>query len=282
MSNERGLSLGKFEGYVLVSDFDGTLIDDKTTISQENIDAIQSFTDQGGVFLGATGRTELNVRPFTGNIALSSPWILYNGAAIYDWTSGAFIYKAPLDRRLSEGFLSRVMERFASVNIQVFPGGPFFQVNGGARLDSQAVLEDQHYKNRPMEALGDDWLKVLFCSDYPDELNAIEALLDADPLLPHVHKTRSGPRYFELTAHGVNKGSALAHLKTLLQPTPRKVVAIGDYLNDIEMLQEADIAAAPQSAMPEVKQHARIITTDHTRSAVADLIRQLEAMCSQE
>jgi len=279
VSIERGLSTGKFDGYVLVSDFDGTLIDDKITISRENIDAIQSFTDQGGIFLGATGRSELNVRPFTGSIALSSPWILYNGAAIYDWTRGCFIYKAPLDRRLSEGFLSRVMARFASVNTQVFTGGPFFQVNAGARLDSQAVLEDQHYENRPMEEIGDDWLKVLFCSDCPDELNAIEALLDTDPLRPHVHKTRSAPRYFELTARGVSKGSALAHLRTLLKPTPTKVVAIGDYLNDIEMLQEADIAAAPQSAMPEVKKHAHIITADHTRSAVADLIRQLEEMC---
>jgi hypothetical protein len=56
-------------------------------------------------------------------------------------------------------------------------------------------------------------------------------------------------------------------------------VAIGDYLNDVEMLQEADIAAAPESAMAEVKCHAQIITVDHTQSAVADLVRQLENLC---
>lgn len=270
--------MGKFDGYVLASDFDGTLIDNNLSISRENIQAIESFTAQGGRFVGATGRTELNVRPFTSNIALSSPWILYNGAAIYDWNSASFLYKAPLDRDLSEAFVRKVMARFSGINIQIFPGGPFFQVNSSARPDSQAVLEDQRYQCRPMEQLADAWLKILFCSDIPEELAAIESMLEGDVLRPHVHKTRSAARYFELTAPGVSKGSALARLRTLLQPTPRHVVAIGDYINDIEMLQEADTSAAPENARPEVKKHARIITVSHTQSAIADLVDQLESM----
>lgn len=273
--------MGKFDGYILVSDFDGTLIDDKQSISSENIRAIESFVAQGGRFLGATGRTELNVRPFTGEIALSSPWILYNGAAIYDWESNAFIYKAPLDRQLAEAFIHKVIERFAGINIQVFPGGPFFQINSAALPDSQAVLEDQHYENKPMEQISEAWLKILFCSDAPEQLLLIEAMLEGDPLRQHVHKTRSAARYFELTAHGVSKGSALARLKALLQPTPRHVVAIGDYLNDIEMLQEADTAAAPESAMADVKRHAHIITSSHTQSAIADLVGRLEKLSSE-
>lgn len=269
--------MGKFDGYILVSDFDGTLIDDKLSISSANTLAIQLFIDQGGRFLGATGRTELNVRPYTGNIALATPWILYNGAAIYDWESKAFIYKVPLDRELTEAFVRKVVARFSSINVQVFPGGPFFQINSNARLDTQAVLEDQHYENKPMDQISDAWLKILFCSDVPEELCSIESMLEDDPLSTHVHKTHSAPRYFELTARGVSKGSALAHLKTLLHPAPRHVVAIGDYLNDIEMLQEADISAAPESAMPEVKRHAQIITVSHTQSAVADLIGKLDA-----
>lgn len=269
--------MGMFDGYLLVSDFDGTLIDDQKRISPDNIRAIESFIAQGGRFLGATGRTELNVRPYTAGIALSSPWILYNGAAIYDWQSGAFLYKAPLDRRLSEAFVHEVIRRFPRINVQVFAGGPFFQVNRGALPDWLAVEEGQHYADKPIDEVADAWLKVLFCSDFPAELEAIEALLAGDPLSAQVHDVRSGLRYFELTARGVSKGSALAHLRTLLQPPPRHVVAIGDYLNDIELLQEADTSAAPESAMPEVKKHAQIITACHTRSAVADLVGKLEA-----
>jgi Cof subfamily protein (haloacid dehalogenase superfamily) len=269
--------MGKFDGYLLVSDFDGTLIDHKLRISDENIDAIRSFIDQGGRFVGATGRSELNVRPYTTGLPLSSPWILYNGAAIFDWEKNAFVYKAPLDRSLTEAFALKVMARFSTINIQVFPGGPFCQVNRGALPDSQAVIEGQRYENKPMAQITEDWLKVLFCSNDAAEIDAIEAMLDDDPLRQQVHKTHSAPRYFELTAPGVNKGSALARLKQLMDPAPRQVVAIGDYINDIEMLIEADISAAPESALPEVKLHAQIITLDHNQSAIADLVLKLDA-----
>ena len=272
--------MGKFEGYLLVSDFDGTLIDHDLNISSENIDAIASFIAQGGRFLGATGRTELNVRPYTNGIPLSSPWILYNGAAIFDWESNSFLYKAPLDRLLTEAFVSKVMARFPSINVQVFSGGPFCQVNPAAAPDRQVVLENQHFENKPMEQIKDDWLKVLFCADDPDEIDAIEAMLDDDPLRLQVHKTHSAARYFELTAPGANKGSALARLRQLLVPAPLTVVAIGDYLNDIEMLEEADISAAPDSALPQVKKNADIITSSHAQSAIADLVFKLESRVS--
>ena len=269
--------MGKFQGYLLVSDFDGTLIDHQLKISNENVEAISSFIAQGGRFLGATGRTELNVRPYTDGIPMSSPWILYNGAAIFDWQSNSFLYKAPLDRPLTEAFVTKVMARFPTINVQVFSGGPFCQVNRDALPDRQVVLEGQRFEYKPMDEITEDWLKVLFCADDPDEIDAIESMLGDDPLRLQVHKMHSAARYFELTAPGANKGSALARLRQLLVPAPITVVAIGDYLNDIEMLQEADISAAPESALPEVKKDVDIITSSHSDSAIADLVRKLES-----
>ena len=268
--------MGKFDGFLLVSDFDGTLINHDMTVSDENIQAIRDFIGEGGRFLGATGRTELNVIPYAKNLPMSSPWILYNGAAIYDWASRSFLYKAAVDRTLAEPFIRKVMKAYPEVNIQVFSGGPYCQINPGALPDVQAVRESQHYRNISINEAMDEWLKVLFCSDDADVIMGIEALLGNDPLNSRVHKMHSGSRYFELTAPGVTKGSALARLKQILSPVPQQVVAIGDYFNDIEMLQEADIPAAPESALPEVKCHARIITRSHTESAIADLVAQLE------
>ena len=256
-----------FSGYVLVSDLDGTLIGADQRVSEDNLAAIQAFVAAGGRFLGATGRTELNVGTYVQGIVLDTPWILYNGAAIYDWTTHRFLYRAPLDRALAEAFTRQVMAELPKLNVQVYCGGPFYQVNAGAANDTTAVREGQRFENRPLAAITEDWLKVLFCADDPAALDRIEARYDADALRHQAHKTRSSPRYFEVTAANVTKGAALARLRTLLTPAPRCVVAIGDYLNDIEMLAEADIAAAPESAHAAVKHQAQIITACHTRSA---------------
>ena len=269
--------MGKFDGYLLVSDLDGTLIDHQARVSAENLAAIDFFVAEGGRFAGATGRTELNVGEFSQGMPLTAPWILYNGAAIYDWQNERFVYKAPLARAGAEAFVRRVMARLPRICVQIFAGGPYCQVNPTALPDRTALRERQAFVDAPLESVTGDWLKVLFCSDFGEELDVVEAMLEDDPLRAVVHKMRSGSRYFEFTASGVNKGSALARLRTLLDPAPCCVVAIGDYINDIEMLQEADVSAAPESALAQVKQHATIITACHTQSAVADLVRRLGA-----
>lgn len=272
--------MGKFTGHLLVSDLDGTLIDNANGISRENLAAIHAFVAAGGRFAVATGRTELNVLPYAQELPRHSPWILYNGAGIYDWEQDAFLYKATLDRELATAFVRRIIARLPHVNVQIYAGGPFCDINPQAQPDRVAVEEKQAFIHKPLEAIDDGWLKIIFCSNLPDELAQIETLLAGDELARLVHKTRSSPRYFELTAAGVNKGEALRRLKRLLQPAPERVIAIGDYLNDVEMLHEADISAAPQSALAEVREQARIITVSHQLAAVADLVRRLEAMFS--
>ena len=48
----------KFQGMLLLSDMDGTILNDKKEISQENKDAVRYFTENGGYFSLATGRSK--------------------------------------------------------------------------------------------------------------------------------------------------------------------------------------------------------------------------------
>lgn len=48
----------KYDGIVIYSDLDGTLLDSERNLSKENMDAINSFISQGGRFGVATGRME--------------------------------------------------------------------------------------------------------------------------------------------------------------------------------------------------------------------------------
>ena len=47
--------MGKFDGVLLCSDWDGTLTDGRA-VPQENIDAIRYFQKDGGYFTFASGR----------------------------------------------------------------------------------------------------------------------------------------------------------------------------------------------------------------------------------
>ena len=49
--------MGKFDGWLIATDLDGTLINRDGAIPQRNLDAIRTFQDEGGLFTIATGRS---------------------------------------------------------------------------------------------------------------------------------------------------------------------------------------------------------------------------------
>ncbi|WDC83624.1 HAD family hydrolase [Caloramator sp. mosi_1] len=64
----------------------------------------------------------------------------------------------------------------------------------------------------------------------------------------------STDRYLEILSYGVSKGSALRELVKLLNIKENKVVAIGDYCNDIEMIKVAFLGVATKNAHSELKE----------------------------
>ena len=69
----------KFDGYVIVSDLDGTLLDNNKNISKENLEAINYFTENGGKFTVATGRVIEATEEYLSKIEINFPIIVYNG-----------------------------------------------------------------------------------------------------------------------------------------------------------------------------------------------------------
>ena len=77
----------KFKGYTIVSDMDGTLLNSRGKLSEENVQAIGEFIKEGGCFTVATGRMLPSVERFIKRLQVNLPVILYNGTKIYDFNS---------------------------------------------------------------------------------------------------------------------------------------------------------------------------------------------------
>ena len=63
--------LGKFNGVLLVSDFDDTLYGEDMRITRENVEALTYFTREGGTFTVATGRARPNFAPHASHIPIN-------------------------------------------------------------------------------------------------------------------------------------------------------------------------------------------------------------------
>lgn len=96
----------KFNGLLLVSDFDNTLVYteealqkcvDMPPVSDENRAAIEYFMANGGIFSVATGRAKPAFETVVDGIPMNGPTVLFNGAAIYDFPQKS-IWSRPFAR----------------------------------------------------------------------------------------------------------------------------------------------------------------------------------------
>lgn len=268
----------KFKDLIIYSDLDGTLLttwDQGPLISNENIKAIKDFQTQGGLFSIATGRNLQNVMHLFDNITFELPMVLVNGALVYDCNHKKILNYTRLDvdfcKELIAYFaqsnrVSLVISDFDTVYHVIHPHIPQQDLPA---LDFKTTAIDME------KAMDLTILKMVLVTDPKDRLDIEQDILSL-PYASRIHLAASSTRFAEIVSKGVSKANSIDFVLNHLQISDRKLVCIGDYLNDKEMLDHADIAAIPENGLDELKKPGRIITTHHNEHALADLIKQLK------
>ena len=92
---------------------------------------------------------------------------------------------------------------------------------------------------------------------------------------PQLDAAQSAPIYLEVMKRGVTKAHGIQKAVEIAGMQNRKLVCLGDYQNDYEMLKLADIAACPENAVEEILEIADIVTCSNNEGAFADLLTKL-------
>ncbi len=265
--------MGAYDGYYLYCDLDGTLYDDNKRVSAENRAAIHSFVEQGGRFGIATGRVPTIIGGIAGDLPVNAPCILYNGAGLYDLNNQSFLAVHAINHSLAERVCSRAIALSGNACPQIFTQDGIYETNPNQRDDPQTIIEHMKTIHTSIDRVPRPFLKFLIAHE-SDELDRMQIILEEEGYYDGFSVFRSSEAYLEFVKEGVNKGSALADVRSRCGDV-KKILAIGDYNNDLEMVSLADIGGAPANAIDAVKNVANIVlTASNNESCVA---RFLEA-----
>jgi Cof subfamily protein (haloacid dehalogenase superfamily) len=239
---------------LLVLDLDGTVMDRDFNISQAVIDAVKTAREHGVLVTIATGRTFSSTLQFVPSIGGSEPLICYQGALIADPQTGNVLYQAGLSGQLAERAVAHLLARgivplaFCDGKTVVDRWSPeldlYLGFHPGGESDVLVVPDLVRYA-RDVEPI-----KLLFAA-HPDELDAIVARLRLE-FGNSASVVRSHPQLGEITAPGVDKGSAIEELARMLNVERDEVIAIGDEENDIPMIEWAGLGLAMANAPASV------------------------------
>ena len=265
--------MGKFDGILICTDLDGTLLRSDGTISQENLDAIEHFKGEGGYFTFVTGRMPYYAMHVCEAIKPNVPFGCVNGGGVYDHVAGKYIWAQEMPKDVCE-LIKTIDEAFPNVGIQVvgFENSYFCKMNGTMVNFRKATnLPDiqGHY-----EDVAVPFAKILFGTEINEEIMAIQQALLAHPRSGEFDYIRSQHNLFEILPKGSGKGVAIEKLAQHLKTD--KTIAIGDYDNDISMFHAAKLGVAVANACPAALAAADYVTVSNDEHAIAQIINDLE------
>ena len=110
--------MNKFKGILICTDLDGTLLTDNSTVSKENLDAIDYFKSEGGKFTFITGRMPFFATDFYRQVGANTPFGCINGGGVYDCDGNRYIWKNPIDRSVLE-LVEYIDKKVEGIGIQI-------------------------------------------------------------------------------------------------------------------------------------------------------------------
>lgn len=267
-----------------VSDMDGTLLDNDSLVSPATAESLSELSRQGALITVATARTPATVDPLLRGVYTRCPAIVMTGAAMWDRS----------DRRLINPELipasevATLLDEFAEHGVNPF----VYTITNLSHLDvyhsvdmnpseQSFYLERRHLELKkfhfgvpvPQDAM--NRVVLMFSSGSADVILPLaEAVSRRGAVAVSCYPDNNNPdvAIIEVLARGVSKSDAVKKLANMVGA--ERIVAFGDNLNDIPMMEVADVAVAVENAFPGVKEQADVVIGRNSADSVAHFIEK--------
>lgn len=262
---------------ILFTDLDGTLLNSKREISDENKNAIKEALDRKNKIVIATGRPLPSVLLLIKQLGLIFEGcyaITYNGGLIYDCYNNQAVFKATVPIR----YIRHIFNTAKEYGVHCHTYSNEFVIS------EKLTKELEHYCNAikvpyklvdNIEELYEDPVKaVMIDRNGREKLSKIQDSLKSwcfDKVNSHF-SSRSLLEFGPLSA---SKGSAVEFLCRHLNIPIENSIAVGDEENDISMLKSAQMGVVMSNASDDIKKYADYITyNDNNNNGVAEVINK--------
>lgn len=267
--------MGKFDGILICTDLDGTLLKNDKSISEENREAVEYFKREGGYFTFITGRMPFTSRILYDMIKPNAPIGCINGGGIYDFERGEYLWSITLPRENKE-LVKAVMDGVPSAGVILDAHDKVYCCRDNEIVARHRRVTKTEHVFVDLETLEAPITKVVFGEEREENIWRIAEILHSHPRSAEFDFIRSERALYEILPKGSSKGNLLPRLAAILGVKMARTIAIGDYNNDVSMIRTAGVGIAVANATEEAKAAADRITVSNEESAIAKIIGEIE------
>ena len=276
-------------------DLDGTLLNSYGEVTPATKEALLKAKEKGVEIVLSSGRPISSTESLARELGVDNYLISGNGAAVYDIQNQKLIWDRFLTKEQVLNIAKLCEDNSFFYNVytedEVIASSLNYNVLFYHKENLKKIEEKRTHINvvqniaEYIEQSGKDkFLKITVCDESQFIFNSIMKrlkLIDGIDVLETEYmsrkKIKSGTEdvsiqyfYTEVTNKNVNKWSAIEFLLNMLNINKEEVLAIGDNMNDIEMIQNAGLGVVMGNSNPKMKEIADEIVSDNNSEGVLE------------
>lgn len=284
---------------LIAVDLDGTLLNSYGEVSEENKKAITYAQQKGAIVMLTSGRPVKSVQDFANALGANQYCICGNGATVHDLQKNESMYQNAIEKKRVLELMEICEHNSIYYSIYTEEGILAKSLNFNVLYYNQENKKKTEDKRTPITIeqnlytyIKEDTNHIYLKFSIADENNVIftrtrEKLKTIKRLqiLDVEHQSRkvfkSGTEYVpieyyytEITNQDVHKWNGIQHVMKRLGIEAENVMAIGDNINDVTMLQNAGLGVAMGNSAPYIQEIAKVVTDTNNEDGVAKAIYQ--------
>lgn len=273
---------------LIALDIDGTLLSPESRLTRRTRAAVHSAMRAGYAVTLATGRNWTESRTVLSDLGFAGPCVFVGGAMVVDTGSGETLYCQRMHAELARD-LCGVLEDLghAACALQhTSVAGVDYLISDAAEVSAALTrwlaVTAATYRRLPVGTLPrhghDHTVRVGVVAPTP-EVRRLQALLDErfhERIVRHaIHLPAYGVDVLEAFDPQVSKWRGIMEIAARLGIDPQEVIAIGDDVNDLAMLQHAGLGVAMGNARPGVSEAADLTIASNADDGLAAFLEKL-------
>lgn len=250
---------------LIATDMDGTLLDENGYLPDGFTTILDRLMAKNIKLVVASGRPYYTLQTNFGPVGRLLSFICENGALVID--NNKIIYESAIDKSIITEVLNSAKE--IDGNAIVLCAAKCAYVENNCSDEQLAEIKKYYTVIEYVDDLKnvtDDIVKIAICNlkNSLENLNTVFKPKLEDKL----NVVGSGEVWIDFSNKDVNKGRALKSLMETYNVSKEETMALGDYYNDIEMLEQAEYSFVMENAPDDMKQYGKYIAVSNEEHGV--------------
>ncbi|MEO5889869.1 MAG: Cof-type HAD-IIB family hydrolase [Ferruginibacter sp.] len=257
----------------VAADMDGTLLNAKHELSPDFYQVFERMKTKGILFAAASGRQFFNLLNRFETIKNEMVFIAENGS--YVVYKGEDLLVQAMEPEVAREQLLTITEIPNAYPILCGKKCAYVQSQEPRFIENVEMYYDKYeVVNDLLMVDNDQFLKIAICDLAGSESNSYNFFRQKQDIL---QVKVSGSIWLDLSHKLANKGRAINVLQQKFNFTVDETMVFGDYLNDLEMMQQATFSFAMENAHPDIKSAARFLTKSNEENGVIAVLDEMLA-----